>query len=61
VLGVPPRRARWQRRLSGRWRVTAALGLGLVVGALLFAVAAFVLDTARTPIADAAAHRQANK
>jgi len=61
VLGAPPRRARWHRRLSGRWRVTAALGLGLVVGALLFAVAAFVLDTARTPIADAAAHRQANK
>ena len=61
VLGDGPRRSRRRARLSPRWRLTAALGLGLVLGAALFGAAAVALDAVRNPFAAATAQRAAGK
>ena len=52
VLGHVPRRAR--KRLPWRWRLTAALGLGVVLGAALFGVLSVALDARPGPSAAAA-------
>jgi len=61
VLGNRALRARWRWHRPARWRVAAALGLGLVLGAVLFGVASVALDASRQPPAAATAQRQAGK
>ena len=52
VFGSAPRRAR--RRMPWRWRLTAALGLGVVLGAALFGVLSAAFDAGPRPQASAA-------
>ncbi len=52
VLGSVPRRTR--KREPWRWRLTAALGLGVVLGAALFGVLSVALDSGPRPSASVA-------
>lgn len=53
VLGERPRVARRRARLPWRWRLSAALGLGLVLGAALFGLASMAWQAAQQPAAPA--------
>ncbi len=63
VLGSAQRRSRTRtrRRLSARWRLTVALGLGVLLGAALFGAGTVGFDATRQPSAAPAAQRQAGK
>jgi general secretion pathway protein A len=50
-----PKRIRHRRPSSHRWRLPAAIALGVVLGAGLFAAANWMLDTSRSAPAKAAA------
>jgi general secretion pathway protein A len=61
VLGRGKRGRRWPSLPSQRWRLPAALALGLVLGAALFGAVSVALDALRQSPAAAAAQRPAGK
>ncbi len=61
VLGHGKTRRRRPWRLPARWRLPAAMALGLVLGAALFGAVLVALDTVRQPSAAAAAKPPAGK
>jgi len=61
VLGRGKRSRRWPSLPSQRWRLPAALALGLVLGAALFGAVSVALDALRQSPAAAAAQRPAGK
>ena len=61
VLGPGRRGRRWPWPLTARWRLPAALALGLVLGAALFGALSVALEASRQSSAAVAAQRPAGK